>query len=194
MDKSCYCIYKLTPASSLTPTSVGMQNLGRKHRRMLQIRHAHLGNHIYHLLAKHWNKHADQTDNYLLRSNDYPCTTDSGQHDGGILVQIWAYFNISLYEYCQPPQKQSKPELSHYQKPGVSLYWTLSYLRSQIWPHCSLFLWINKPQMVNYAVMEHGLFCQGSNAITLSCSLLHETSLALNHLHAITKEYLLYDE
>lgn len=28
MDKSCYCIYKLTPASSLTPTSVGMQNLG----------------------------------------------------------------------------------------------------------------------------------------------------------------------
>jgi len=71
---------------------------------------------------------------------------------------------------------------------------TLSYLRSQIWPHCSLFLWINKPQMVNYAVMEHGLFCQGSNAITLSCSLLHETSLALNHLHAITKEYLLYDE
>jgi len=80
-------------------------------------------NHIYHLLAKHWNKHADQTDNYLLRSNDYPCTTDSGQHDGGILVQIWAYFNISLYEYCQPPQKQSKPELSHYQKPGVSLYW-----------------------------------------------------------------------
>ena len=123
MDKSCYCIYKLTPASSLTPTSVGMQNLGRKHRRMLQIRHAHLGNHIYHLLAKHWNKHADQTDNYLLRSNDYPCTADSGQHDGGILVQIWAYFNISLYEYCKPPQKQSKPELSHYQKPGVSLYW-----------------------------------------------------------------------